>query len=78
MKEGWEYKTLGEVGLFISGYTPKKNELNSSSGTPYFKVSDMNRLENQITLTYSDLYIKTPKKIFPKGSIVFPKNGGAI
>lgn len=78
MKEGWEYKTLGEVGLFISGYTPKKNELNSSSGTPYFKVSDMNKLENQITLTYSDLYIKTPKKIFPKGSIVFPKNGGAI
>lgn len=78
MKEGWEYKTLGEVGLFISGYTPKKNELNSSSGTPYFKVSDMNRLENQITMTYSDLYIKTPKKIFPKGCIVFPKNGGAI
>ena len=78
MKVGWEYKTLGEVGLFISGYTPKKNELNSSSGTPYFKVSDMNKLENQITLTYSDLYIKTPKKIFPKGSIVFPKNGGAI
>ena len=37
MKEGWEYKTLGEVGLFISGYTPKKNELNSSSGTPYFR-----------------------------------------
>lgn len=78
MKEGWEYKTLGEVGLFISGYTPKKNELNSSSGTPYFKVSDMNRLDNQITMTYSDLYIKTPKKIFPKGCIVFPKNGGAI
>ena len=78
MKEGWKYKTLGEVGLFISGYTPKKNELNSSSGTPYFKVSDMNRLDNQITMTYSDLYIKTPKKIFPKGCIVFPKNGGAI
>ena len=78
MKKGWEYKTLGEVGLFMSGYTPKKSELNSSSGTPYFKVSDMNRLENQLTMTYSELYVMTPKKIFPKGAIVFPKNGGAI
>ena len=78
MKEGWEYKKLGEVCSFMSGYTPKKEELNNKSGVPYFKVSDMNRDENGYEMNRTELFVKRPKKIFPVGAIIFPKNGGAI
>ncbi len=78
MKEGWEYKKLGEICDFISGFTPKKEELNSESGIPYFKISDMNRTSNALYLTETELYVKESKKIIPANSIVFPKNGGAI
>lgn len=78
MREGWKYERLGEICEFISGYTPSKELLNENEGFPYFKVSDMNTLGNEKYLTYTTLYIPLPKKIVPKGSIVFPKNGGAI
>lgn len=78
MKEGWEYMPLGEICDFTSGFTPKKNELNAECGTPYFKVSDMNRMSNILYLTETELYVKEAKKIIPAESIVFPKNGGAI
>jgi type I restriction enzyme S subunit len=78
MKEGWVYMSLGEICDFISGFTPKKEELNSESGIPYFKVSDMNRLSNSLYLTETELFVKKAKKIIPANSIVFPKNGGAI
>ena len=78
MKEGWEYKKLGDVCSFMSGYTPQKEELNNKSGVPYFKVSDMNRDENGYEMNRTELFVKRPKKIFPVGAIIFPKNGGAI
>jgi len=78
MKEGWTYKKLAEVCDFISGYTPNNKELNSIGGIPYFKVSDMNRKENMMFMTKTELYVSNPKKIIPSGAIVFPKNGGAI
>ena len=78
MKEGWEYKKLGHVCSFMSGYTPQKEELNNKSGVPYFKVSDMNRDENGYEMNRTELFVKRPKKLFPAGAIIFPKNGGAI
>lgn len=78
MKEGWKYLPLGDICDFISGYTPKKDELNSECGIPYYKVSDMNRETNTLYLTETELYVKAPKKTIPANSIVFPKNGGAI
>lgn len=77
-KEGWEFKPLEEFCYFINGFTPKKEELNSVSGIPYFKVSDMNRTSNMLYLTETELYVSESKKIIPAESIVFPKNGGAI
>ena len=78
MKAGWEYKKLGDVCSFMSGYTPQKEELNNKSGVPYFKVSDMNRDENGYEMNRTELFVKRPKKLFPAGAIIFPKNGGAI
>ena len=78
MKEGWIYKRLGDICDFISGFTPKKEELNNVGGIPYYKVSDMNRDENSLYMSKTDLYVEFSKKVIPANSIVFPKNGGAI
>lgn len=80
MKQGWEIKKLGEVCTFCSGYTPKENEFKKCATipVPYFKVSDMNHLENHKYLTYTTLYLENGCKTYPKHTIVFPKNGAAI
>ena len=77
-KEGWEYKRLKEVANFISGYTPNKEEISNEGKYPYFKVAEMNIAGNELYMKKTSLFINSPKKIFPKGSIIFPKNGGAI
>ncbi len=78
MKEGWTYKKLGEVATFLSGYTPKKSDLYPNGEIPYFKVAEMNLPGNEKELRNTSFYLRTAQKIFPKGAIVFPKNGGAI
>ena len=78
MKQGWEIKKLGEVCSFCSGYTPKESELLECGAVPYFKVSDMNHCENLKYLTYTSLFLEDGCKVYPKHTIVFPKNGAAI
>lgn len=80
MKQGWEIKKLGEVCTFCSGYTPKEHEFKKCATipVPYFKVSDMNHLENHKYLTHTTLYLENGCKTYPKHTIVFPKNGAAI
>jgi type I restriction enzyme M protein len=77
-KEDWAYKKLGEVVSFISGYTPGKEEIFNQGKYPYFKVAEMNIAGNELFMKNTSLYLNSPKKIYPKGSIIFPKNGGAI
>lgn len=75
----WKWCRLNNVGTFISGYTPKPDMLCDKSNIPYYKVSDMNTTGNELYLTKTDLYLIEPcKKYFPKNSIVYPKNGGAV
>lgn len=78
MKKDWEIKKLGDICDFFAGYTPKQNELSDLGDIPYFKVSDMNRDGNELFMSETELYAVSPKKIIPKDSIVFPKNGGAV
>lgn len=78
MKEGWKYEQMGNVCTFISGYTPAKELLSKSGSIPYYKVSDMNTEGNEVLLNKTSLYLSNAKKIIPQGSVVFPKNGGAI
>ena len=78
MKQGWTYKKLGEVASFMSGYTPDKSELIPQGKYPYFKVAEMNNPGNELFMRNTSLFIDSPRKVFPKGSIIFPKNGGAI
>lgn len=69
---------IGDICTSFSGFTPAASELFPSGKYPYFKVSEMNREANQRVMTDTDAYVKESRKYFPKGSIVFPKNGAAI
>ena len=71
-------KKLGEVCCFCSGYTPKASELKEKGAIPYFKVSDMNHQDNLKYLTHTFLFLEEGCKVYPKHTIVFPKNGAAI
>lgn len=77
--EKWKWVRLSDVGNFISGRTPKPAELAETGEIPYFKVSDMNTVGNEINLTITNSYLKErPKKVYTAGTIVYPKNGGAV
>ena len=76
MREG--FVRLGDVCTISGGYTPKPSQLFPEGDIPYFKVADMNRIGNEISLCYTDQFLKEARKVFPKGAIVFPKNGGAV
>ena len=79
LPDNWCWCRLGDIGTFISGYTPKSNELTTQGKIPYFKVADMNTAGNEIWLTKTKLYLKNnTARIYEKNTIVYPKNGGAI
>ena len=69
---------IGDICTSFSGFTPAASELFPSGKYPYFKVAEMNREANQRVMTDTDAYVKESRKFFPKGAIVFPKNGAAI
>ncbi|MEX0753468.1 MAG: restriction endonuclease subunit S [Xanthobacteraceae bacterium] len=83
---GWTWATLDQLASIDSGQTPKGIETTSSNAgdVPWFKVSSMNESGNESELKFSKWWLnkaqaeKLRLKIFPKGSIVFPKLGGAL
>lgn len=78
-KEGWETKTIGEICTLKSG---NSNANNTPEGTlPFVKVGDMNIQGNEERITCSSNYVSytaNMKGIFPIGTVIFPKRGGAI
>ena len=80
-----EWKALGEVAEITSGYVfPKEHQGDTYSGIPFYKVSDMNNLGNEMFMKNSNNYLsnaafkKLRVKTAPKGTIIFPKIGAAI
>ncbi len=81
----WKWVKLGEACEIVSGNTPKGLELISNKGEyQFYKVSDMNLAGNEIRMNVSNLKLtieeikKLKVKVYPKGSVIFPKRGGAI
>lgn len=78
-KEGWETKTIGEICTLKSG---NSNANNTPEGNlPFVKVGDMNIQGNEERITCSSSYVsytENIKGIFPIGTVIFPKRGGAI
>lgn len=77
----WPIVKLGEVCDLRNGYTPKADTLVNDKqfgSVPYFRVAAMNHARNAIWMDNPSAYCIAPKRLFPKGAVVFPKNGGAI
>jgi type I restriction enzyme S subunit len=81
----WEVLELGSLCSIVSGNTPKGIENVSNSGEiQFYKVSDMNLLGNELFMKVSNNRLTTDEvqklkiKIYPKGTVIFPKRGGAI
>jgi len=85
LPKGWIETKAKDVFNIPSGKTPNNIDLyKKSAEIPFFKVADMNNLENipfmkisKINLTANEIF-ELKLKPFPKGTIIFPKRGGAI
>ncbi|EPW6933004.1 restriction endonuclease subunit S, partial [Vibrio vulnificus] len=80
----WAEKELGEIGSFVSGVGFSESEQSGRSGTPFFKVSDMNLIGNDCYMVTANNYVNdeqisrlnyTPVR---ESSILFAKVGAAI
>lgn len=85
MKAGWEIKSLGEIADIQSGSGfPEKYQGISNHNIPFYKVSDMNLVGNEREMIFQNNTIselvrtQLGASIFPEGSTIFPKIGGAI
>lgn len=77
----WPTVKLGEVCELRNGYTPKAEALvdeKQVGSVPYFRVAAMNCARDGVWMDKPSAYCVAPKRLFPKGTVVFPKNGGAI
>ncbi len=77
--------TIGSVCKIQSGSGfPLQYQGKTEGAYPFYKVSDMNLSGNEWELRTANNYVSEDvrrelgAKVFPKGSIVFPKVGGAI
>ena len=81
MKAGWEEVALGEIAKVGAGNpAPKKAELDPTSSIPFVRTSDVGAIK-QGTIYDSRDHISSSVndklKIFPKGTILFPKSGAS-
>ena len=78
--DGWVWVHPTDIGFFGSGKTPAPDQLSKFGTIPYFKVADMNATGNEVYLCHSNSFLKLPNsmKLFSKGAVVYPKNGGAV
>lgn len=79
---GWLETKLGEICVLRSGTTVDKSLEKSVGDIPYLKVADMTLPENSDGVKTSSRFLNIPgmnkNNILPKGTVIFPKRGGAI
>lgn len=86
LPRGWAWATVSQVGDVVSGQTPRGvNERSCENGAvPFFRVGDMNHPDNQTHMHVAECRLSLAAiahlkmHVRPKGTIVFPKRGGAI
>ncbi len=72
---------IGDICTLKSGTTLKEYILIEDGPIPYVKVSDMNLVGNEKYIVTANSYVDnniSEKMLFPKGTVLFPKRGGAI
>ena len=80
----WEQRKLGELGKAQSGIGFPDKEQGGKKGIPFFKVSDMNNLGNELEMHLANNYVSL-EQIKKNGwapieetSVIFAKVGAAI
>jgi len=83
--ENWQTKALSDVAKIQSGSGfPLKYQGTVGEQYPFYKVSDMNLSGNEVNMcnvmntVSEETRTNLKAKVFPPGSIIFPKVGGAI
>lgn len=86
LPEGWVWTTVGQLADIGSGNTPARisDYVKSAGPIPWFKVGDMNQTGNEHVMRSAEVYLDCEDvqalglRLFPSGTIIFPKRGGAI
>jgi len=85
LPKGWIWTTVSEIGLIISGQTPRGiDTFQKNDKIPFFKISDMNKSENELFMNRSEINLNESDvhnlhlNIQNTGTVIFPKRGGAI
>ena len=83
--DAWEQRKLGELGYCQSGIGFPELEQGGKTGIPFYKVSDMNLLGNEIFMESSNNYVsinqitnKKWKTITSTPAVIFAKVGAAL
>ena len=78
---GWQQTTIGDCCTLKSGTSLPADKENEGGTIPYVKVGDMNYPGNEQYITTSSRFVTEQTAgagIFPVGTVIFPKRGGAI
>ena len=85
LPKDWSWVTISEIANVVSGNTPKGiDNYRKDDKIPFFKIADMNHPKNSLFMIFSEINLNHKEasdlklKIHEKGTIVFPKRGGAI
>ncbi|MDK8116202.1 restriction endonuclease subunit S [Limosilactobacillus reuteri] len=77
----WKKSSIKKSCTLKSGKSLSVSIENEGGDIPYIKVKDMNNPKNIPYITTSSKFVKienVEKQIFPPGTVIFPKRGGAI
>lgn len=75
--EAWTVRELGPLVTITSGESPSLFHF-TTSGTPYFKVEQLNNSSKYLGSAETPYFIAGSHSAVPSGSIVFPKRGASI
>jgi type I restriction enzyme S subunit len=78
--EHWEVKRFKHFTKILSGYSPEQVKFCSEIKINYFKVDDLNNVNEDFRLENSNWFVEKFKlaKIYSSNILLIPKRGGAI
>jgi len=78
--EHWKVQRFKHFTKILSGYSPEQVKFTEEPKIDYFKVDDLNNVDENYRLSNSNWFVENFKlaKIYSKNILLIPKRGGAI